>query len=311
MHLLVFGSLAYDRIMHFEGRFADHLLPDKIDVLNVCFTVSGLTEMLGGTAGNIAYGLAELGERPIVLSTLGRDGGRYLGYMQDKGIDTSCVRVIEEEYTAGAFITGDKDDNQITNFNPGAMNHSCRFDLEDRNPADCLAVIAPGNLEDMQELPRLFRERRVPYIFDPGQQLNIIDPKALEEAITGAYILISSDYELEMITNMTGLDTPALKQRARNIITTKGEKGSVLLTDQGSVDIPAAPADEVQDPTGAGDAYRSGLMKGLALGESLAEACLYGAAISSFAVSLPGTQEYRLRAGQFEERLAKARKLMA
>ena len=162
----------------------------------------------------------------------------------------------------------------------------------------------------MRDLPRLFRQREVPYIFDPGQQLNVIDPGALVEALTGAYILISSDYELELIKRMTGLSQEALQERVQNLITTKSEKGSVLINSDERLDIPAAAADRVIDPTGAGDAYRSGLMMALAHGKDLAEACLYGAAIASFSVEHSGTQEYRLGAGRFEERLEKARKLM-
>jgi adenosine kinase len=295
--------------MNFDGHFKDHLLPEKIHVINVCFTVNGLREMLGGTAGNIAYSLAQLGEKPMVLSTLGSDGKRYLDYLVDMGVDTSRVLPIEQEFTAGAYITTDLSDNQITGFNPGAMKYSCRFELDGLDKKSCLAIIGPGNLEDMAGLPKLLRQHGIPYIFDPGQQLNVIEPDDLLGALTGAYILISNDYELEMIFRMTGLSYEKLMTRVHNLITTKGDKGSVLLTGSGQVEIPAAPADVVKDPTGAGDAFRGGLMRGLALGKELPEACLYGAAIASFAVAHHGTQEYSLKPGQFEERLQKVRQL--
>ncbi len=304
MNIYVAGSLAYDRIMNFDGRFSDHILPDKIHVLNVCFNVNGLQEKLGGTAGNIAYGLAQLGERPVLLACLGRDGGRYLDWMGQHGVDTSQVKQIEDEFTAGAYITTDKSDNQITGFNPGAMNHACGCKVERMVPGDSLAIVAPGNLEDMMRLPDEFRDYGIPYIFDPGQSLNIWQGAALTEALTGARVLISNDYELEMIQRMTGLKLSDLLQRVQAVITTKGEQGSVLFEGQRRVDIPIAPADKLRDPTGAGDAYRAGLIKGMALGLDLAQACLWGAALASYAVAHYGTQEYRIDAVGFDQRLA-------
>lgn len=309
MKLFVSGSLAYDRIMNFDGRFGDHILPDKIHLLNVCFTVNGLQEKLGGTAGNIAYGLSQLGEKPAVLGCLGKDGQRYLDWMGQLGIDAGCVRMVDDEYTAGAFITTDQADNQITGFNPGAMMRSCGFSPNGLAPEDTLAIIAPGNLDDMMGLPELFRQKKVPFIFDPGQQLNVLPADRLADCIKGARVLISNDYELEMIMRMTGLDEEGLLALSKSIITTKGEEGSVLLEKERRVEIPAAPADEVKDPTGAGDSFRSGLIKAMAQGHDLDEACLWGAAIASFAVACYGTQEYSLEPGQFDERLAAVKEL--
>ena len=304
MPILVSGSLAYDRIMNFDGRFADHILPEKIHVLNVCFNVNGLTEKLGGTAGNIAYGLAQLGESPIVLGNLGRDGARYLDWLEQNGVQTQCIGTIDQEYTAGAFITTDLSDNQITGFNPGAMNQPCAFSADGLDPAQTIAIVAPGNLEDMSTLPQRFRELGVPFIFDPGQSLNIWKGEQLSQALAGARILISNDYELEMIMRMTGLDLGGLLVRVENVITTQGEKGSVLRTRAGEETmIPAAPAGEVKDPTGAGDAYRGGLIKGLVKGLDLPQACRWGAALASFAVACHGTQEYRVDQAEFQVRL--------
>ncbi|BEQ15399.1 carbohydrate kinase family protein [Desulfoferula mesophila] len=303
MRIYVSGSLAYDRIMNFEGRFADHILPDKIHVLNVCFNVNGLQEKLGGTAGNIAYGLAQLGERPTLLACLGRDGDRYLEWMDSQGVDTSQVRQVPEEFTAGAFITTDKSDNQITGFNPGAMNFSCQCAVEDMNPASSLAIVAPGNLEDMTELPAQFRRHRIPYIFDPGQSLNIWQGPELVKAFSGAQVLISNDYELELIQRMTGLKLSQIIDKVEAVITTKGEEGSVLWRGPDRTDIPACPASQVKDPTGAGDAYRSGLLKAMALGKDLAQACLWGAVLASYAVACYGTQEYTVDRADFDRRL--------
>lgn len=308
MQLYVSGSLAYDRIMDFDGKFADHILPDKIHVLNVCFNVNGLQEKLGGTAGNIAYGLAQLGEKPLVLGCLGRDGQRYRQWMKGHGIDDTYVRDIEEEFTAGAYITTDRADNQIAGFNPGAMKHSCCFDVGLLDPAEAMVIIAPGNYEDMTMLPAALRACGGAFIFDPGQALNIFAGPALVEAMRGARLLISNDYELEMIQRKTGLDVPALLGLVEAIITTKGEAGGVLLERGGrSRAFPAVPADTVSDPTGAGDAFRAGLLKGLAQGLDLLQSCLWGAVIASYAVACYGTQEYSLDAAGFQARLDKAR----
>ena len=182
MKVYVSGSLAYDRIMNFDGRFEDHILPDKIHVLNVSFNVNGLQEHLGGTAGNIAYGLAQLDQRPIVLGSLGRDGQRYVDWLDSHGVETCFIRTVEEEYTAGAFITTDMSDNQITGFNPGAMNYSCQFDVSMIDPADSVVIVSPGNLEDMTDMTELYRQNGIKFIYDPGQALNILEGDVLAKA---------------------------------------------------------------------------------------------------------------------------------
>ncbi len=307
MKILVSGSLAYDRIMNFDGRFSDHILPDKIHVLNVCFNVNGLQEKLGGTAGNIAYGLAQLGERPSVLGCLGKDGGRYLEWLTRQGIDISGVRSVEEEFTAGAFITTDRSDNQITGFNPGAMKIPCGFDVACLDPAESMVIVAPGNLDDMTLLPEAMRRCGVPFIFDPGQALNIFQGPQLRQAFSGASLLISNDYELEMIKRMTGLELEHILELVGGVITTKGDQGSVLTQKHRRIEFPIVPAAQVQDPTGAGDAYRAGLLKGLAQNLDLPEACLWGATLSSYAVAFYGTQEYQLERDAFMARLQAAR----
>lgn len=307
MKIYVSGSLAYDRIMDFQGRFSDHILPDKIHVLNVCFNVNGMQEKLGGTAGNIAYGLAQLGERPTVLACLGQDGARYMDWMTSQGVDVSGVRTVPEEFTAGAFITTDLADNQITGFNPGAMKQPCGFDVACLDPKDSLVIVAPGNLDDMTGLPAAMRGCGVPFIFDPGQALNIFQGPQLQEAFTGARLLISNDYELEMIRRMTGLDIDGVTSLVGAVITTKGDQGSVLRESGRVWEFPVVPASQVQDPTGAGDAFRSGLLKGMAMGLSLPEACLWGATVSSYAVACYGTQEYTLDSADFRSRLEAAR----
>jgi adenosine kinase len=303
MQIYVSGSLAYDRIMDFPGRFSDHILPDKIHILNVAFTVNGLIERFGGTAGNIAYNLVLLGQRPRILAAAGRDFAPYRQWLQKQGLPLEAIRVVEHELTASAYITTDQSDNQITGFNPGAMRHPCGARLEPPGPQGALAIIAPGNLEDMAGIARRCRECAIPYICDPGQSIPALSPEALIDMIDGARLLISNDYELELIRQKTGMELSTLLARTGAVITTLAEKGSLVTTRQGQVRIAAARAARVVDPTGAGDAYRAGLITGLILGRPLTEAARMGAACASFAVEQQGTQEHRFGPQEFTTRL--------
>ncbi len=302
MRLLVSGSLAYDRIMDFPGRFADHILPEKIHILNVCFMVNGLSERFGGTAGNIAYNLTLLGEKPLILATGGRDFGPYRQWLEQLGLSLDGIRLIPEEFTAGAYITTDLADNQITGFNPGAMKHPSQYCFDGLEPAASLAIISPGNLEDMLTYSRLYKSMGLPYIFDPGQSIPAWQGTDLLEMAGGALALIVNDYELEMFRNKTGLDHAGLQQYTPVIITTRGEEGSEIITPDGRELIPAVPARQIKDPTGAGDAYRAGLLKGLTLKLPWGKAARLGAVLASFAVEQAGTQEHRLSLAEFRER---------
>jgi adenosine kinase len=302
MHIFVSGSLAYDRIMDFPGRFADHILPEKIHILNVCFMVNGLTERFGGTAGNIAYNLALLGEKPVILATGGRDFGLYEEWLTDLALPLDGIRRIGDEFTAGAYITTDLADNQITGFNPGAMKHESGYRFDGVNPESSLAIIAPGNLEDMLVYSRHYKKMGLPYIFDPGQSIPAWGPVELREMATGALAIIMNDYEQEMFRQKTGLVERDLKGLAQALIITKGEEGSELILPDGREVIPPARPLQVVDPTGAGDAYRAGLIKGLTLSLPWATAALMGSTLASFAVEQAGTQEHRLSLADFRLR---------
>jgi len=304
MHIFVSGSLAYDRIMDFPGRFADHILPEKIHILNVCFMVNGLIERFGGTAGNIAYNLALLGEKPVILATGGKDFGPYEDWLIQLELPLGGIRPIHQEFTAGAYITTDLGDNQITGFNPGAMKYPSEFRFDGIDSRDTLAIIAPGNLEDMLVYSRAYKAAGTPYIFDPGQSIPAWEGADLLEMATGALALIVNDYELEMFRNKTGLDEAGILKLTTTLVTTKGDMGSALLTDQGEEAIPVVPASRVADPTGAGDAYRAGLMKGLILGLPWPQAARMGAVLASFSVEQQGTQEHQLETADFWERYA-------
>jgi len=302
MNIITSGSLAYDRIMDFPGYFSDHILPEKIHVLNVSFTVNSMIERFGGTAGNIAYGLSLLGEKPIILATIGRDYHRYFEWLMKNNIACDNVMIIKEELTASAYITTDQADNQITGFNPGAMKYPSSFNFDKINPKESIAIIAPGNLEDMMNYSVTCKAKDIDYIFDPGQSLPMWDGQDLIQCIEGSKILVSNDYELELIINKTGLDKNKLLQCTNSIIVTLGELGSRVYTPDCEINIPAIKPKKVVDPTGAGDAYRAGLIKGLIQCSNIEQSAKMGSVCASFAVECYGTQEYYFSLMEFEER---------
>ncbi len=299
MEILVSGSLAYDRIMDFPGRFSGHILPDKIHLINVSFTVNGLVEKFGGTAGNIVYALSLLGEKPRILATLGYDCQRYIQRLEQRGVATDHIRIIPEELTASAYITTDLAANQITSFNPGAMKHPSRYDIAKTNASQCIGIVAPGNLKDMAEYARTYHELGIFWIFDPGQSLPAWDGSDLARSIGQANMLISNDYELQMIENMTGLSVQQLLGMVEIIVTTKADEGCQVVTRTGTIKVAAVPVAAVVDPTGAGDAFRGGLIKGLVEGRPVERAAQMGAVCGYYAVQAHGTQEYSFTMEEF------------
>ena len=302
MKIIVSGSLAYDRIMDFPGHFSEHILPEKIHVLNVCFQVNGVKEKFGGTAGNIAYALTLMGEKPEISATIGHDYHRYFAWLAKNGISTENIKIIEDEFTASAYITTDRADNQITGFNPGAMKYSSSLDFDRLNPKETMVIISPGNLEDMLNYPRACKASGIEYIFDPGQSLPMLDAQDLIQAIDGCRILISNDYELDLIMDKTGFRKDALLRRAGAIIVTLGALGSKVSTPDVEINIPAVKPKKVEDPTGAGDAYRGGLLSGLGRGKDIEQSARMGSVCASFAVECYGTQEYKFSLKEFNER---------
>jgi len=264
--------------------------------------VDGLIEKFGGTAGNIAFTLKLLGEDPEILATVGKDFGNYEAWMQKHGISLESIRVMEEDLTASAYITTDKSDNQITGFNPAAMNHSSQFNFDRIAPEDTLAIVSPGNLDDMYNYSRKYQEKKVRYIFDPGQNIPAFSGEKMLDMISGSYILIANDYELEMIMKNTGKSKAELLEYTENIITTLGEHGCSVLNGGDDAVLPAARVSQVVDPTGAGDGFRAGLIKGLADGRSVSEAAKVGLTSAAYAVEHHGTQEHYFTPEEFWKR---------
>lgn len=303
MNIIVSGSLAYDRIMDFPGRFSDHILPDKIHMLNVSFQVNGIKVRFGGTAGNIAYALTLLGEHPIISASIGHDYHDYFEWLEKNEISTRNIKTISNELTACAYITTDQADNQITGFYPGAMKYPASLDFANFDPGDTLVIISPGNLEDMINYSRLCKAKGIDYIFDPGQSLPMLDAADLSQAINGSRILICNDYELELTANKTGLRKQDLLKLTSTLIVTRGELGSQIFTREGEMSVPAFKPQKTIDPTGAGDSYRGGLISGLMRGLSLEHCAKMGSVCASFCLEYYGTQEYHFTPEEFNARL--------
>jgi adenosine kinase len=265
MRTLICGSLAFDTIMVFPDRFARHILPEQTHMLSVSFQISDMRREWGGCAGNIAYNLRGIGGDAVVMGTLGSDGSSYRSRLQDLGIAIDGVRVIDDAYTAQAFIITDLDDNQITAFHPGAMNLSHRNSVGDVTGIG-IGIVAPDGKEGMQAHAAQFAANDVPFLFDPGQGLPLFSGAELCTLIEAATWLAVNDYEAKLLSERTGWSIGEMAERVDALIVTLGAEGSVIHADGATHAIAAAPATALVDPTGCGDAYRAGLLYGLASG---------------------------------------------
>jgi adenosine kinase len=265
MSILICGSIAYDNIMVFPGHFRDHILPEQIHILNVSFLVPELRREFGGCAGNIAYNLKMLGSDPLVMGTVGDDALLYFERFERLGIKVDSVRQVPGTLTAQAFITTDLDDNQITAFHPGAMSHSHESKITRELRAN-LAIIAPDGKEGMLQHARELADLRIPFMFDPGQGMPMFSGKELLAFVAQASYLAVNDYEGRMLEERTGRKLQDLAGKLKALILTRGAEGSVIYADGRQYDIPCAKAAAVVDPTGCGDAYRAGLLYGIASG---------------------------------------------
>ena len=306
MDILVSGSLAIDRIMTFPGRFGDHIVPERVHQINLSFTVDGFNAYFGGTAGNIAYSLAMLGRTPRLIAAIGNDYRDYFTRLADNGIPTDDIRIVAEEATASAFIVTDLSDNQITGFNPGAMKQPAGFDFGKVSPDEAINIVGPGNLTDMANFTADAAQAGIYTIFDPGQSLPAWDAEGLTNCIRNSDLLIANDYEMALITERTGIDEPGLLGLTDALVTTLGEEGTRITTADGDVHVPCVPTDNVVDPTGAGDAFRGGLILGLIQKEGLERAAQIGSACAHFVIQQPGTQEYRYSMAELESVLSQA-----
>ncbi|HVH05048.1 MAG TPA: carbohydrate kinase family protein [Myxococcota bacterium] len=290
MPVLVSGSVAIDHIMVFRGRFKDLILPQHVHALNVAFHVPELRRTWGGCAANIAYHLRLLGEEPLVVATVGSEFTDYAAWLDSRGIRRDWIRPLEGEATAGAYITTDLDDNQITGFHPGAMERAHEVRIDDVKTPFSHAIVSPNGKRAMVEHARALKARGTPTIIDPGQGLPILDRDELVEMIEGASVYVVNDYEWSLTLERSGLDGDAVARRAAIVIVTQGERGSLLRRGSDVTEISAVAAERVVDPTGAGDAYRAGLLYGLVRGAPLEHAARIGSLLGALQVACPGTQ---------------------
>ena len=302
---LICGSLAYDTIMVFGDRFANHILPDKIHMLSVSFLVPQLRREYGGCAGNIAYNLALLGDVGLPMATVGRDFGPYREWMAGNAVPTDHVRVVDSEHTAQAFITTDLDDNQITAFHPGAMQHSHLNQVGDA-AGITLGIVAPDGREGMIRHAEQFAAAGIPFIFDPGQGLPMFARDDLERFLSQARWMTLNDYEWQLVQQKTGWTIPELVERVAALIVTHGAAGSTIHTRDGALEIPAAPVSAVVDPTGCGDAYRAGLLHGLLHGLDWRTTGHIASVLGAIKIESRGTQNHRFTREGFAQRLATA-----
>ena len=304
MAILVTGSIAVDHIMLFRDRFRNHILPDKVHMINVAFHVPSLRKSFGGCGANIAYNLRQLGEDPILLGAVGNDFGEYKAWLDRHGIRRDGVRELADAYTAQAFITTDLDDNQITAFHSGAMDRAHEARLDDvREPLD-VAIVSPNGKRAMQEYARALKARGVELVMDPGQGIPQFDREELRELVEGSAVYVVNDYEWSLTLERTGWDERELERRVGAVVVTLGEQGSRLRQGEREVRVPAVRADALVDPTGCGDAYRAGLLYGRARGLPLETCCRVGSLLGALKVAVEGPQGLELDPRAFRERFA-------
>ncbi len=300
---LICGSVAFDTIMVFGDRFRNHILPDKIHMLNVSFLVPELRREYGGCAGNIAYNLKLLGDVGYPMATVGRDFGPYREWMAQTGVPTDHVKVIDSAYTAQAFITTDADDNQITAFHPGAMQQS-HVNMVAQARDIAVGIVAPDGRDGMVQHAEQFAAAGIPFIFDPGQGLPMFGAEDLNRFVSQATWVAVNDYEWQMLQEKTGWSERDVTQRVKALIVTRGSAGSLIHTKDGTLEIPCAKAEQVVDPTGCGDAYRAGLIHGLLHGLDWKTTGRIASLLGAIKIESRGPQNHKFTRAQFDQRLA-------
>ena len=293
MASLICGSLAFDTIMNFEGKFSEQILPDQLHILNVSFLVPSLRRDFGGCAGNIAYALKALGGQPIPMATVGNDGADYLARLQGLGISTQHVRQVSSTYTAQAMIMTDRDNNQITAFHPGAMMHAHEIKIS-AMPDVRVGIISPDGRDAMMEHAAQMKAADIPFVFDPGQGLPMFDGADLARFIAQATWVTVNDYEGQMLSDRTGWSPAEISRKVEGLIITRGADGSDVWVDGSKTHVPPIKASAVVDPTGCGDAYRGALLFGLEQGWALAQCAALGNRLGSLKIAQRGPQNYTL-----------------
>ncbi len=301
MSALICGSMAYDTIMVFHDKFKNHILPEKVHMLNVSFLVPMIRREFGGCAGNIAYNLKLLEEHPLIMATVGHDFEPYAQWLNNCQISTQYIRVMDNHYTGQAYITTDEDDNQITAFHPGAMNSS----HENSVPGDqeiSIGIVSPDGKEGMQQHAKEFADQGIPFIFDPGQGMPMFNGEELLQMMELASYATFNDYESELMLDRTGLTLEQLAEKVEALIVTMGGNGSKIYADGKCIEIPSATAKELSDPTGCGDAYRAGLLYGLINELDWETTGRIASLLGTIKIEHHGTQNHSFTMDAFKER---------
>ena len=301
MHTLICGSIAYDTIMVFGDHFRNHILPEKIHILNVAFLVPDMRREFGGCAGNIAYNLQMIGGSPLIMATVGDDYQPYANRLSSLNLAQTHVRHVQGSFTAQAFITTDLADNQITAFHPGAMNSSHQNHIPDAENVS-LGIVAPDGRDGMLQHAQEFHEAGIPFMFDPGQGLPMFNGEELLDFIQKADYVATNDYEGQLLQERTGLTLGALAKLVKGLIVTKGAQGSMVYADGQQIEIPCVKSDKVVDPTGCGDAYRAGLLYGIAKGMDWQSAGRLGSLMGALKIGQRGGQNHHFTRDEIDQR---------
>jgi adenosine kinase len=306
MSVIITGSVAYDYLMSFPGRFSEHILPEQIHQISLSFLVDTMRKQRGGCAPNIAYTLALLGERPTVMATVGQDFSEYRAWLEQAGIDTSAIVEVEGEFTSSFFVNTDLDNNQIASFYIGAMGKADTLSFHDLEEPVSLAIISPNAPAAMTKYARECQELGIPYIYDPSQQIIRLSGEELLDGTRGARMLIVNEYEFGMIRKKTELSEGELLSLPDITIITQGEAGSEIHTKEQVLHIPAVVPEPLREPTGAGDAYRGGVIKGLLRGYPWEVTGRIAALAATYVLEQHGTQNHHYTLGEFAGRYRQA-----
>jgi len=302
MSLVLTGSIAFDYLMRFPGYFQEHILPDRLECLSLSFLVESLVRQRGGIAPNIAYTLALLGERPRLFATAGEDFAEYRLWLEDIGVDTSAVRVIPGVFTASFFANTDRANAQIASFYPGAMGHAAVQSLRDLDDRPDLVVISPNAPDAMQKFIRECKEMSLRYVYDPSQQLARVSAGEVLEGVDGAWVLMVNDYEFGLVEKMTGWGEAEILRHVKVLVVTRGEQGATIYAEGMRVDVPPVPEVRIADPTGVGDAFRGGFLRGVASGWPWDVCGRVGALAATYCLEQTGPQNHHYTRAEFVAR---------
>lgn len=303
MAIVLTGSVAFDYLMTFPGHFREQILPEKLNEISLSFLVDTMTLQRGGIAPNIAYTLALLGEKPMVLATVGQDFAEYRAWLESKGVDTSYILVIPEKYTASFFANTDLDNNQIASFYTGAMADAGKVSIKGMKAGDAeYVVISPNDPGAMDQYVKECIQLGIPYLYDPSQQIARNDHAELRRGVEGAHAVFCNEYEYELLQKHTGLSAQEIENHVKILVVTCGEKGAIVKSEGMTYEIPVVPTEKIADPTGVGDAFRGGFLRGYRLGFDLQTSGQMGALAATYVLEQKGTQNHHYTIPEFIRR---------